>query len=91
MDIVKVYWEGLFGSQFPNIVKDVLKYIEKQLKNAPLKKDEWECFLEFLKVLGSDFPRGYRMDEAWPLLLDNYYLFYCKNNGIKVEGYEDEE
>jgi len=47
-------------------------------KNLGLKKDEWKCFLELCKSLGTEFPKGYTVDEAWPILFDEFYDVYTK-------------
>ena len=55
-------------------------------KYLGLKRDEWKCFLELCKSLGSDFPKGYTVEEACikifklgPLLFDEFYEHYLKN------------
>jgi hypothetical protein len=72
-------------------VKEFLSFLEIQKKKPNIKLDQWNCFLEFIKIIGDSFPKGYTLDDSWPLLFDEFYIFYCKKLGIKVEDPFEEE
>jgi hypothetical protein len=38
-----------------------------------------------LKVIGDQFPKGYNVEESWPTLFDEFYIWYCKKYNIKIE------
>jgi len=79
-EICKLYIEKLLGDFFP-LCKSFVEFLQGK-KNLGLKKDEWKCFLELCKQLGTDFPKGYLVEEAWPTLFDEYYEEYKKKNNI---------
>ena len=87
-DIVEVYFNSLFCNQFP-IAKEFLQYLKE--KKVGLKWDEWRMFLDFIQNLGTTFPKDYNMAEYYPIIIDEYYLWYCKKHGIKIPDPEEEE
>ena len=87
-EVVEVYFKSLFCSQFP-IAKEFLKYLAE--KKVGLKWDEWRMFLDFLQNLGTTFPKNYNMSEYYPIIIDEFYIWYCKKHGIKIPDPEEEE
>jgi len=79
-EICKLYIQKLLYDFFP-LCKHFVDFLAGK-KNLGLKKDEWKCFLELCKQLGTDFPKGYLVEEAWPTLFDEFYEVYKKTNGI---------
>jgi hypothetical protein len=59
--------------------------MEKTMSACQIKEDQWNLYLELLKVIGDQFPKGYNVEESWPTLFDEFYLWYCKKYDIKVE------
>lgn len=84
-DVTKFYWQELFGSQFELILQEFTEFLEKEKQSPDIKQDQWNCFLDFLRALGSNFPTGYNLDDAWPILLDEFYEWYCDKHGIKIK------
>ena len=37
-----------------------------------------------MKNMGSTFPKDYNMAEYYPIIIDKFYLWYCKKYGIKI-------
>jgi hypothetical protein len=66
-------------------VSEFLEFMEKEKASALLKEDQWNLFLDLLKVIGDQFPKGYNVEESWPTLFDEFYLWYCKKYNIKIE------
>ncbi len=62
-EICKLYIEKLLSDHFP-FCKNFIEFLEKDKKSLGLKRDEWRCFLDLCKSLGSDFPKGYTVEEA---------------------------
>ena len=87
-EVVEVYFKSLFCNQF-SIAKDFLKYLTE--KKVGLKWDEWRMFLDFIQNLGTTFPKDYNMAEYYPIIIDEFYLWYCKKHGIKIPDPEEEE
>ena len=88
LDIVEVYFNSLFCEQFP-ITKEFLQFL-KELK-VGLKWDEWRTFLDFLQNQGTSFPKDYNKAEFYPVLVDDFYDWYCKKHGIKIPDPNEEE
>jgi len=84
LDMVCLYFDQLFGDQF-KIISEFIEFVEKIKKVSGISKDQWNCFLEFLKVFGDQFPKGYNVEESWPTLFDEFYEYYCQKYGIKIE------
>jgi len=40
--------------------------------------------LELLKQVGDNFPKGYSTKDAWPLLYDEFFVYYCEKNNIEI-------
>ncbi len=85
-EICKLYIEKLLSDHFP-FCKSFIEFLEKDKKNLGLKKDEWRCFLDLCKSLGSDFPKGYTVEEACkiniklgPILFDEFFENYTRKN-----------
>ena len=88
LEVVEVYLQSLFCDQFP-ITKEFLIYLKE--KNVGLKWDEWRMFLDFLQNMGTTFPKDYNPAEYYPILIDEFYYWYCKKHGIKIPDPEEEE
>ena len=88
LDIIEVYFNSLFCSQFP-IAKEFLQYLGE--KKVGLKWDEWRMFLDFIQNMGTSFPKDYNMAEYYPIIVDEFYLWYCKKHGIKIPDPDEEE
>ena len=88
LDIVEVYFNSLFCNQF-KIAKEFLKYLGE--KKVGLKWDEWRMFLDFIQNMGTTFPKDYNMAEYYPIIVDEFYLWYCKKHGIKIPNPDEEE
>ena len=88
LEIVEVYINSLFCEQF-KIAKDFLKYLKE--KNIGLKWDEWRMFLDFIQNEGTKFPKDYNMAEYYPIVVDEFYLWYCKKYGIKIPNPDEDE
>ena len=80
-DVIEVYFNSLFCNQF-KIAKEFLDYLKE--KKVGLKWDEWRMFLEFIQNMGTTFPQDYNMAEYYPVIVDEFYLWYCKKHGIKI-------
>ena len=80
-DVIEVYFNSLFCNQF-NIAKEFLDYLKE--KKVGLKWDEWRMFLDFIQNMGTSFPKDYNMAEYYPVIVDEFYLWYCKKHGIKI-------
>ena len=65
--------------------KEFMEFMEKEKASAQIKEDQWNLFLELLKVIGDMFPKNYNVEESWPTLFDEFYLWYCKKYNIKPE------
>jgi len=87
-DVVEVYFKSLFCEQFP-IVNEFLTFLKE--KKCGLKWDEWRMFLDFVQKQGTSFPKDYSPAEYFPLIIDEFYYWYCKKNGIKVPDPDEEE
>jgi hypothetical protein len=59
--------------------------MEKEKKSGQIKEDQWNLFLELLKVIGDSFPKNYSIEESWPTLFDEFYVWYCKKYNIKAD------
>ena len=86
-DIVEVYFNGLFCDQFPK-VKEFLEFLKS--KNCGMKWDEWRTFLDFVKTKATNFPKDYYVSEYYPILIDDFYYWYCKKHNIEIPKDEDE-
>jgi hypothetical protein len=80
-DVIEVYFNSLFCNQF-KIAKEFLDYLKE--KKVGLKWDEWRMFLDFIQNMGTTFPQDYNMAEYYPVIVDEFYLWYCKKHGIKI-------
>ena len=81
LEIVEVYFNALFCNQFA-FVKEFLQYLKE--KNVGLIWDEYDYFLDFLKEKGANYPNDYQLYDVYPLILDNFYKWYCNKHGIKI-------
>ena len=88
LEVVEVYFKNLFVDQFP-ITKEFLEVLKE--KNVGLKWDEWRMFLDFLKNMGTVFPKDYNPAEYYPIVIDDFYYWYCKKHNIKITDPEEEE
>ena len=81
-EIIEVYFLKLFENIF--FVKDFVSFLKKTNKEG-LNKDQWICFLDFIKQYQYSFPKGYLVDDSWPVLFDEFYYEYCRNHNISYE------
>ena len=88
LEIVEVYLNSLFCEQF-KVAKEFLQYLKE--KNIGLKWDEWRMFLDFIQNEGTKFPKDYNMAEYYPIVIDEFYLWYCKKHGIKIPNPDEDE
>ena len=88
LEVVEVYFKNLFVDQFP-ITKEFLQFLKE--KNVGLKWDEWRMFLDFLQNMGTVFPKDYNPAEYYPIVIDDFYYWYCKKHNIKITDPEEEE
>ena len=89
-DYVEFYFNNLFGSQF-KIIKTFLEFYSTIKKKEPMKNDPWYCFLGFLIKIGDNFPKGYRTQDSWPTLFDEFFNWYCKKYNIVIKEEEDDD
>jgi hypothetical protein len=86
-EVVEVYFKSLFCDQFP-ISKEFLQFLKE--KKVGLKWDEWRMFLDFLQNQGNSFPKDYNEAEYYPVLIDEFYRWYCKKHNIKIPDPDEE-
>ena len=79
IDIVELYLNSLFGSQF-SFVSKFIKFTKDVKKLKGLNKDQWDCFLDLCVNQGSTFPNNYSTDDCLPVLFDEFYSWYLDNN-----------
>ena len=87
-DAIEVYFNSLFCDQFP-VTKEFLQFLTE--KKVGLKWDEWRMFLEFIQNQGTSFPNEYNPAEYYPIILDDFYYWYCKKHGIKIPDPDEED
>ncbi len=87
-EVVEVYFKGLFCDQFP-LVREFLEFLKA--KNVGMKWDEWRTFLDFLIEKATTFPKEYYVSEYFPILIDDFYYWYCKKHNIPIPKDEDDE
>ena len=65
-------------------MNDFLTFSKDEKKSIGLNKDQWESFSALLTFLGNKnkFLDSYNMNEAWPYLFDEFYLYFCKIKNI---------
>ena len=88
LEVVEVYLNSLFCNQF-KIAKEFLLFLTE--KKLGLKWDEWRMFLEFIQNMGTTFPNDYNMADYYPILIDEFYVWYCKKYGIKIPDPDEED
>ena len=88
LEVVEVYFNSLFCDQFP-ITKEFLQFLTE--KKVGLKWDEWGMFLEFIQNQGISFPKEYNPAEYYPIILDDFYYWYCKRHGIIIPNPDEDE
>ena len=86
-EVIEVYFNSLFCNQF-KIAKEFLDYLKE--KKVGLKWDEWRMFLDFIQNMGTTFPKDYNMAEYYPVIVDEFYLWYCKKHGIKIPNPDED-
>ena len=87
-EVVEVYFNNLFLKKYP-IVQFFLQFL-KQIKSQGLNKDQWECFLDFLLDQGNTFPKDYNCESYYPLIIDQFYEYYCDLKKIPKKKMEEE-
>ena len=88
LEVVEVYFKSLFCDQFP-VTKEFLQFLAE--KKVGLKWDEWRMFLEFIQNQGTTFPKEYNPAEYYPIILDDFYYWYCKKHNIKIPNPDEDE
>ena len=88
-EVIEVYFPQLF--QNISFVKDFVNFLKKKGDNNGLNKDQWECFLELVKLYQNNYPKNYLVDDSWPILFDDFYYDYCKNHGIEVKKKDEDD
>ena len=88
LEVVEVYFNSLFCNQF-KIAKEFLLFLTE--KKLGLKWDEWRMFLEFIQNMGTTFPNDYNMADYYPIIIDEFYIWYCKKHGIKIPDPDEED
>ena len=83
-DVYNLYFNELFGLQF-KINNEFIEFMKTEKQSAKMTEDQWNLFLELMKVIGDQFPKGFNIEEAWPTLFDEFYLWYCKKYDIIVQ------
>jgi len=86
-EIAKFYWEAIFCSY--NFIKIFIEFLENEKKIEFIKHDQWNCLLELVRHSKNNYPKDYSLDDSWPTLFDDFYIFYCKKNGIEVKMPEE--
>ena len=89
-EVVEVYFNDLFSDQFP-IVKHFILFLKDVKKSKGLNKDQWECFLDFLLNQGVTFPKDYKCEDYYPIIIDQFYEYYCDLKKIPRKKKEEEE
>ena len=87
-EVVEVYFKGLFTDQFP-IAKEFLEFL--RFKKVGLKWDEWRTFLDFLIEKATTFPKEYYVSDHFPILIDDFYYWYCQKHKIPIPKDEDDD
>ena len=87
-EVVEVYFKGLFTDQFP-IAKEFLEFL--RFKKVGLKWDEWRTFLDFLIEKATTFPKEYYVSDYFPILIDDFYYWYCNKHKIPIPKDEDDD
>lgn len=88
-EVAKFFLNELFSKKY-KIVSVLLEFIGSDPIKYKIKQDTWNNILDFLLQIGDAFPKGYSTLDSWPTLLDEFYLWYCEKNGIKIEEPEFE-
>lgn len=86
LEVVEIYYLDLFSSY--SYVKDFVAFLKDQ-KKVELTLDQWNCFLLLVKTYENKFPKGYTVDDSWPVLFDEFYYWYCGKHNIPVEKKRD--
>jgi len=86
-EVAKFYFEQFFCSY--NLIKDLVDFLEKEKKIEFIKLDQWNCMLELIRHCKNSFPNNYSLDDSWPTLFDEFYIWYCKKNGIEFKMPEE--
>lgn len=86
-EIAKFYWEQVFDSYY--FIKDLISFLEQEKKIEHVKLDQWNCLLELVRHCKNNFPNNYCLEDSWPTLFDEFYIWYCKKNGIEVKMPEE--
>lgn len=86
-EIAKFYWEQIFCSY--NFVNSLIEFLENAKKIEYVKLDQWNCLLELIRHCKNNFPNDYSLEDSWPTLFDEFYIWYCKKNGIEVKMPEE--
>ncbi len=83
-EVYELYFNELFSIHF-KLVGEFLEFMKKEKESCKISEDQWMLVLDLLKCIGDQFPKGYNIDEAWPSLFDEFYVWYCKKYDIKIE------
>jgi len=86
-EIAKFYWEQIFCSY--NFTKDLFEFLENEKKIEYMKLDQWNCLLELVRHCKNNFPKDYSLEDSWPTMFDEFFIWYCQKNGIEVKMPEE--
>lgn len=86
-DYVEFYFQKAFPGE-KKLVQEFLKFLQKKGK-PKINKDQWTSLFDLLVSIGNEFPKKYEISSAWPVILDEFYIWYCKERGIEIKQEED--
>ena len=78
----------MFCDQF-KIADEFLEFL--RFKKVGLKWDEWRTFLDFLIEKADSFPKDYYVSDYYPILIDEFYYWYCKKHNIPIPKEDEDE
>lgn len=87
LEIAKFYWEQLFDSY--HFINHLINFLENEKKIEHVKLDQWNCLLELVRHCKNEFPKDYSLEDSWPTLFDEFFISYCKKNGIQFKMPEE--
>ncbi len=85
-EIANFYFEQIFDSY--NFIKELIIFLEEK-KLEYVKLDQWNCLLELVRHCKNKFPEGYSLEDSWPTIFDEFYIWYCKKKNIEFKMPEE--
>ncbi|KAI5659053.1 hypothetical protein M9H77_27846 [Catharanthus roseus] len=64
--------ELVLGSKYKLLVESFTEYLKSQSDYKAINKDQWISFLRFCQEVSFPDLENYDIDQAWPVLLDNF-------------------